>query len=269
MAVVHQRNALARIGGRIAQSILCAAHGIGFHADAEHLGFHTGLYLIKVEGLGQDFVHALLVAHAGTHPVGRNILEAVACPDVHDAGLTQFLCQIAADADAGLAVLNPETAGLLIGRSQGQRITHRMGEEGGVEVAAQATLLAIVHPLLEMLRFQLIPIHPATVFFIENGVGGMEVHFLGAGGQRQHHINIRHQLFRRAGTAGIVTGGLNTAGQRLLRVGVKAANVISLPAMQTNRCVAQLLHGCFHIHANGGITFLCIIKLAHWFHPFR
>jgi CRISPR type III-A-associated RAMP protein Csm4 len=63
------------------------------------------------------------------HPVYTvcgNVLEAVACPDVHYAGFTQLLCQVVRYPDAGLAVIDPEFPGLLVGRSKGQGITFGM-----------------------------------------------------------------------------------------------------------------------------------------------
>ena len=263
VAVIHQRDALAGIHRGVAQGILRAAHGVGFHANAEHLRLHAGLHLVKVKGLGQDLVHGLLVAHAGTHAVGGNILEAVAGPDVHDAGLAQLLGQVLADADAGLAMLDPEAAGLLIGRGQGQRVALGVREEGGVEVAAQAALLAEIHPLLEVLGLDLVTIHPAAVLLIEDGVAGMEVHLLGAGAQLHHHVQVGHQLFGGAGAAGIVAGGLDAAGQGRVGVAIKAAHVVALPAVQAHGRLAELFHGSVHVHADGGVAFLGILKGSH------
>ena len=79
-------------------------------------------------------------------------------------GLAQLVRQILRDADAGLAVLDPELAGLLVGGGQGQRIALGMGEEGGVEVTAHISFLAEVHPLLEVLGLQLVTVDPAAVF---------------------------------------------------------------------------------------------------------
>ena len=101
-----------------------------FHTEAKDLALHTGLDLGEVEGFGQNGVDGIAVTLTGAHAVAGNILEAVAGPDVHDAGLAQFFGQILADADAGLAVVDPELASLLVGAGQGQGITLFMGEEG-------------------------------------------------------------------------------------------------------------------------------------------
>ena len=129
------------IHGGVAQGELRAAHGIALHADAEHLAFHAGLDLGKVKGLGEDFVDGLLVAHPGSQPVGRNALEAVPCPDVHGTSLPQRLRQILGNAHAGFAVVYPESAGFLVGRTQRQRVALGMGEEGGMKSAPRPCFL--------------------------------------------------------------------------------------------------------------------------------
>ena len=159
----------------------------------------AGLDLGKVVRLGQNFVDGFPVAHSRSHPVSGDVLEAVADPDVHHAGLAQFFGKVIGDADAGFAMVNPEFANFLVGRGQSQTVGLGMGEEGGIEVAAQAPLLAEVHLFLEMLGFQLVPIRPLAV--LENGIAGMEVYFLGAGAQLQHHVQIGHQFLGSSGPA--------------------------------------------------------------------
>ena len=231
VAVIHQGNALFPVEGGVAQGKLSAAHGVGFHTDAEHLALDAGLYQLEVVRFAQNLVDACLVAVAGAFAVRRDVLEAVACPDVHGAGLPQLLCQILADADAGFAVFYPEFPGLLVGAGKGQRIALGVGEKGGVEVCAQPSCLAEIHPFFEVLRLQLVPVYP-RVFLVKNGVGGMEIDLFGAGAEGQHLVHVGHQFFRGAGTAGVVAGGLDAAGQGLGGVGIKAPDVISLPAVQ-------------------------------------
>ena len=91
VAVVHQRDALVLVEGGVGEGELGAAHGIRLHPDAEHLGLNAGLHLGKVVGLGQNLVDGLTVADAGPHAVTGDVLEAVPRPDVHHAGLAQFL----------------------------------------------------------------------------------------------------------------------------------------------------------------------------------
>ena len=231
VTVIHQGNALFPVEGGVAQGKLGAAHGVRLHTDAEHLALDAGLYQLEVVRLAQNLVDACLVAVAGAFAVRRDVLEAVACPDVHGAGLPQFLRQILADADAGFAVFYPEFPGLLVGAGKGQRIALGVGEKGGVEVCAQPSCLAEIHPFFEVLRLQPVPVHP-WVFLVKNGVGGMEVDLFGAGTEGQHLVHVGHQFFRGAGTAGVVAGGLDAAGQGLGGVGIKAPDVISLPAVQ-------------------------------------
>ena len=181
MPGIHQRYTFVHIHGGIGESKLSAAHGIGFHADAEHLAFHTGLDLFEIIGFPQDFINGFTIAHPRSDTVRRNILESVSGPDVHHTGLPQFLRQIGADPDTCFAVFNPELAGFLLRTGQGQRIAFGMGEEGGVKIAAQAAVPAELHPLFEMLRFQLVPVCPFSV--LKNGIAGMQVHFRGSRNQ--------------------------------------------------------------------------------------
>ena len=88
-----------------------------------------------------------------------------------------------------------------LGEDEGQRVAHGVGEEGGVEVAAQAARLAEVHPLLEMLGFQLVPVQPSRRFLIENGVAGVQVQLLGAGAQLEHQVQVGHAAPRGCGRA--------------------------------------------------------------------
>ena len=159
VAVVHERDALIPVHGGVAQGKFRAAYGIALHADAENLAFDAGLDLGKIKGLRENFVDGLLVAQPGAQPVGGDVLEAVARPDVHGAGLPQLLGQILADADAGLAVLHPEFPGLLVGAGKGQRVALGVGEKGGVEVCAQPSCLAEIHPFFEVLRLQFVPVY--------------------------------------------------------------------------------------------------------------
>ena len=92
VTVVHQRNAAILIHSSIAQGKFCRTHGVGFYTDAENLAFHAGLYLLKIEGLGKNFIDGFLITNTGTHTVCGDILKAVTGPDIHNTGLTQFFC---------------------------------------------------------------------------------------------------------------------------------------------------------------------------------
>ena len=233
VAVIHQRNALFPVEGGVAQGKLSAANGVRLHTDAEHLALDAGLHQLEVVRLAQNLVDAGLVTVAGTFAIRRYVLKAVARPDVHGAGLPQLLGQILTDADAGLAVFHPEFPGLLVGAGKGQWVALGVGEKGGVKVCAQPSCLAEIHPFFEVLQLQPVPVHP-RVFLVKNGVGGMEIDLFGAGAEGQHLVHICHQFLRGAGTTGVVAGGLDAAGQGLGGVGIKATDVISLPAVQRN-----------------------------------
>ena len=260
VAVVHQGDALIPVHGGVAQGKFRAAYGIALHADAEHLALHAGLDLIEVKGLGENFVDGLLVAQPGAQPVGGDVLEAVARPDVHGTDLPQLLRQILRDAHAGPAVLDPEAAGFLVGGTERQRITLRVGEEGGVKVRAEAVLFAEVHPRCKMLRLQLIAVDPLALG--KNSIAGVEIQLLRAGAQLQHLLDIRHQLLRGPRAAGIAAGGLDAAGKGLGGVGVETAHIVPLPAVQRQRHSFQLCKRRFGIHTEGSVFFFCF-RIAH------
>ena len=131
-------------------------------------------------------------------------------------------------------------------------IAFRMGEEGGIEVATQAALLAEFHPFPEVLRFQFVPVRPLSV--LKNRVAGVQVHLGGAGNQSQHHVQVRHQLLRRPGPAWVVAGGLDSAGQGLGGIRVKAAYIVPLPAVQGYGHLPQFLHGRAGIDSQRRVT---------------
>ena len=70
---------------------------------------------------------------------------------------------------------------------------------------------------------------------VENRVARVQVDLLRAGAELQRDVQVRHQLLRRAGAAGVIAGRLDAAGQRRRRVAVKAAHVVALPAVQRDR----------------------------------
>ena len=253
MPVVHQGNALVHIHRRVGKGKFRAARRIGLHADAENLAFNAGFYFFEVIGLLQDLVNGLTIAYPRSHPVSRNILESIPGPDIHHTRLAQFFRQVTADADTGFAVFDPEFSGFLVRAGQRQRVAHRMGEEGGIEVTAQAAFLAELRPLSEVFRLQFVSVCPFPVF--ENGIAGMQVHLRCTGNQAQHLVQVRHQLFRGACTARIIARGLDSAGQRFARIGIKAPHVVTLPAVQGHRYPFQFFNGCVGINADSRIAF--------------
>ena len=260
VAIIQKGDALVAVHGGIAEGKLGRTGGECLYADAKDLGLHAGLDHPEIVVLRENLVNRSLVAHTGTHAVGGNVLEAVAGPDVHHTGLPQLLGKVGGDADAGLAVLHPEFAHFFVGRGQRQGIAHRVGEESGVKVAAQAPLLAVGHPFGEMFGLQLVAVGPISV--VKHGVAGVEVHFLRAGAEFEHHIDVIHQLLRGAGTAGIVAGGLNAAGKGLVGVGVKAADIVALPAVERDGNGLQLFDSSIGVDAQCGV-FRLSFHIAH------
>ena len=114
VTVVHQRDALVFIECRIAQGEFRRTDRVSLDADAEDLGFDTRFDLVEIIGFLQDLIDGFPVSSSRAHPVSRNVLETVARPDIHDALLTEFFCQIFGDSDRSLAVFDPEFPGFLI-----------------------------------------------------------------------------------------------------------------------------------------------------------
>ena len=152
-------------------------------------------------------------------------------------------------------MVDPEFPGGFIGAGQGQRVAHGMAEKGGVKVAAAFVSLTEFHPLGKMHGLQFVSVRPLT--FLEDGIGGVKIHLGSAGNQLQHHVEICHQLLGSAGTAGIVAGGLYSAGEGLTGVSVETAYIVTLPAVQGNRNGAELCHGGVCVNAKSGIFCFC------------
>ena len=91
----------------------------------------------------------------------------------------------------------------------------------------------------------------------------MEVHLGPAGDQLQDLVQVGHELGGRSRSAGIVSGGLNAAGQGFVGITVKAAHVVSLPAVQGHGDGSQLFHCRLDVHAEGFVSLFCRF-VAHW-----
>ena len=152
-------------------------------------------------------------------------------------------------------MVDPELADLGIRRGQGQAVGFGMGEEGGVEVTAQTSFLAEVHPLSKVLRLQLVPVYPVAI--LKNGIAGVEVHLLGAGAQLQHHVQVSHQLFGSSGAAGIIAGGLDATSERLGGIGIEATDIVALPAVQRNGNVLEFCNRSISIDTKSRIFNFC------------
>lgn len=114
VAVIHKRQALILMFSSKAEGEFSRTGGKGFYADTEHLGFYARLYEVEIIRFGKDFFDRSLIAHTRAHSVRRNILVAIARPDVHNAGNAGLFGKVFGNADAGLAVVDPEASGLFV-----------------------------------------------------------------------------------------------------------------------------------------------------------
>ena len=134
-----------------------------------------------------------------------------------------------------------------------------MREERRVKVDAKAALFGIGDPAGKMLRLNGVAVGELTGF--ENGVACVQIELLFARRQAQDLIEVRHELFGRGGLAGVVAGGLDAAGEGLLRV--KADDIVALPAVNGDGHVFQCFQHGFGIDAERGVAFLCKCISVH------
>ena len=78
-----------------------------------------------------------------------------------------------------------------------------------------------------MARLDLVAVGEIAVF--KYGIACVKIELLFAGHEARRKVEVLHQLFGRACLAGIVAGGLYSAGESLLRV--EARNIVALPAV--------------------------------------
>jgi len=124
-------------------------------------------------------------------------------------------------------VLNPEAALLLVKAGDGEvSVGHRVGEEGGVEVKADVSGVGPVDPALEQADVILVAVDLAAVFL---RVDSMQRDLHGAGNAGKRDVEVAAELVCSAGSAGIIAGSLNAAGQSLGTF--KAKQVVALPAV--------------------------------------
>ena len=87
VSVVHQGDTFVHVQGRVAQGKLGTSDRVSLNADPEDFALDAGFDFAEVVRLGQDFINGLAVTNSRADPVSRDIFEAVARPDVHDAKL--------------------------------------------------------------------------------------------------------------------------------------------------------------------------------------
>ena len=90
-------------------------------------------------------------------------------------------------------------------------------------------------------------------------IGGMEVDLVLAGDQRKRLVHIGAQLVRRACRTGIITRGLDAAGEFAVAE-EKALHVVALPAVHGDFDVRETAQGLLGVDAEGGVSFFrCVI----------
>ena len=260
VTVVHQRQntVMSCCEG---EGEFSGAGGERFNTDTEDLGFDARLDEVLVKRFFEDRFDGFLVAHTRTHTVSGNILVAVTGPDVHNAGIAGFLCKVFGNADTSLTVFDPECTNFCVGAGQGQTVLgcHGMGEERRVEVDTHVVLLCELDPLCKVLRFDLIAV---DIFaFLEDRVACVDVELLGTGAEGHCLFHVSEELCRSGSLAGVVTGGLDTAGERTVMV--ETDDVVTLPAVQSNGDVLQLCDGSIGINAVCSIHRFCGFISGH------
>ena len=63
--------------------------------EPKHFAFNARLYFFKIIRLGQNIVYGFFVSHSRANSVGRNILKAVAGPNIHNTLFAELLGKIA------------------------------------------------------------------------------------------------------------------------------------------------------------------------------
>ena len=155
----------------------------------------------------------------------------------------------------------PELSDLLVGRGKGQAVSLGVREVGGVEVQTHAVLLSEVNPLLEVLGLKRVSVSKLAV--LEDSVVRVNVDLVSAGNQRESLFKVCKQLIGAGCSAGIVTGGLNTAGQRAVVLETK--NVVCLPAVHRNANVGKLGDRSLGVNTVLSVDLLCgFIALIHF-----
>ena len=121
-----------------------------------------------------------------------------------------------------------------------------------------------------MLGFELVTVDFLAVF--EDCVACMEVHAVLAGDELERQFKVRHQFFRCARLARIVSGGLNAAGESSCIL--ESCHIVTLPAVHGHRNLREFLYCLFGIDAKGGILlfrfcvahfplFSCLVQELH------
>ena len=237
---------------RVAEVELVHADRIAFRADTEELAFNRIAVVLRIEPLLEDGVERFGEPLTRSAPVGGGVFHAVGNPDVGDGRRTQRLAHCRADLTAGLTMLNPKlTDAFVLMRQRKAAGGFGMRKACGIEVQADTEGPGPCDPVAEMARLNFIAIHFLTA---ELAVTRVQIEPVRAGNERECFRRVGAQLIRRAGFAGIIPRGHDAAGERPIEI-LKAAHVITLPAVQRDRDFGKRLEDFFGVHAVGGIAF--------------
>ena len=234
-------------GGAVTGHEVVGAHGVALQTDTEELGFQAGFHAGKVflQNLVQAFGKKLTVTLA-LHGL---VFGAVVYPDVHDARVILGLAHGIGNPAAALGVLDPEFADGRVRVGQGEVSALGMAEGSGVEIQLHIVFPRPLDPALEMLHVHLVAVY---ILALEVAVNLVEVQAMVTGDKALGKEDILLQFFHIARAAGIVAGGLDTAGKAGLAF--KAHNVVGLPAVQGNGSLFQRRDGFVGVNADGGIA---------------
>ena len=108
-----------------------------------------------------------------------------------------------------------------------------------------------VHPALEMTWLYLVAVYGFT---LEVTVDFVQVQAVSTGNVRSGFQDILAQLVDVACTSGIISGGLDTSGQRACS-GFESDDIVCLPAVQRQVEVLHGFHYFFHVYAYSRIAF--------------
>jgi hypothetical protein len=119
-------------------------------------------------------------------------------------------------------------------------------KERGIEIESQVARLRPIDPAREMLGRQLIALYFFSAIL---GIDGVQIEPMLAGNEPQCLLEVRLQLGGVSCPARIIAGGLDASAGQPGRA-FKAADVVSLPALQRNCNSLQRFDGTLHIDAD-------------------
>ena len=127
-------------------------------------------------------------------------------------------------------------------------------------------LLSQLDPLSEVAGLQLVALDGLAG--LADGVVGVNVDLVGTGDQGQSLVQVSEDLLGVAGDAGVVTGGLDTAGEGAHAL--KAVDVVCLPTVHGDADVLHLSQSSLGVHTDLGVHFLSgeiTLVLIHLYVP--